>query len=118
MSGYHLQTVVARQLSGSGVVTEEWSYRDRISGEPRPLDVFAHRRLKAGSVKCDISLNLLIECKKSDLPYIFFEAATAHGSNRALVRISDQTEHPIRSKPYTRFGPNRTAFRWKPDTNS
>lgn len=29
----------------------------------------------------------------------------------------DQTEHPIRSKPYTRFGPNRTAFRWKPNTS-
>lgn len=74
-SGYPLQTVVARQLYESFHVVEEWGYIDRTSQEHRSLDVFAHRRLGSASSRLEPSLTLLVECKRSDLPYIFFAAA-------------------------------------------
>lgn len=74
-SGYPLQTVVARQLNDSFEVVEEWGYVDRTTQEHRSLDVFAHRRLTATSRQLEPSLALLVECKRSDLPYVFFAAA-------------------------------------------
>jgi len=74
-SGYPLQTVVARELSADFGVTEEWGYVDRASQEHRSLDVFAFKRLSVASERLEPSLTMLIECKRSDMPYVFFAAA-------------------------------------------
>ncbi len=77
-SGYPLQTVVAAHLrSAFNPVHEEWSYIDSDTGQFRTMDVFARKhvdvnRLPTEDEQVMASLCLLIECKKSDLPYIFF----------------------------------------------
>jgi len=75
VSGYPLQTVVALKLQSRFEVTEEWDFVDRTSGEHRSLDLFAHGRLDSNSEHLMPALNLLIECKRSELPYVFFQAA-------------------------------------------
>ena len=73
-SGFPLQGVVAHLLRSKYGVTEEWSYVDRDSEGLRSLDVFAFRNLSdAGSVTPYAAL--LIECKSSIHPYVFFQNA-------------------------------------------
>lgn len=74
-SGYPLQTVVARELSKDFDVDEEWGYVDRHSAEQRALDIFARRPLETKSSRLEPQLVLLIECKRSDMPHVFFQAA-------------------------------------------
>ena len=73
-SGYPLQRVVAEELLCDFRVTEEWGYLDRESKEHRTLDVFGFRRLSE-KTGLWLSTALLVECKRSELPYVFFEAA-------------------------------------------
>lgn len=74
LSGYPLQQIVAQHLASDFSITEEWGYLDRESGEHRALDVFARRDVsKTNQLWVDVAL--LVECKRSDLPYVFFEAA-------------------------------------------
>lgn len=77
MSGYPLQSVVANKLNQQFGVTEEWGYIDRDSKEHRSLDIFAFKSLiedQASSVQP--SLVLLVECKRSMHPYVFFKNVT------------------------------------------
>lgn len=79
-SGYPLQTLVAAQLEDMFGIVEEWGYVDRKTDKQRTLDVFAYRRgtgAFSGNV-APLSVALLIECKKSSLPYIFFQTVTKH----------------------------------------
>jgi hypothetical protein len=71
-SGYPLQGVVADKLKSTFGVTEEWGYIDRDTQEHRSLDVFAFRKLATdGEVQpCVV---LLVECKRSRHPYVFFQ---------------------------------------------
>jgi hypothetical protein len=73
-SGYPLQRVVAQELLCDFRVTEEWGYLDRESKEHRTLDVFGFRLLSE-TTGLRLSTVLLVECKRSDLPHMFFEAA-------------------------------------------
>ena len=73
-SGYPFQRVVAEQLLGVFQVTEEWGYVDRERNERRALDVFAFKRLRE-TTRLWVDLALLVECKRSDLPFVFFAAA-------------------------------------------
>jgi hypothetical protein len=79
-SGYPLQTIIASSLRMDFGVQEEWSFIDNDSGALRTLDVLASRRLydwqNEGQSFIRPTLNLLIECKQSDLPFIFFMTAT------------------------------------------
>ncbi len=77
-SGYPLQSVVADRLVKRGFdVTEEWGYSDRDTGEPRTLDVIASLDQRF-DLRAPVrpGILLMIECKKSDHPYIFFRAVT------------------------------------------
>jgi hypothetical protein len=77
-SGYPLQIEVAQTLSEIGCwVTEEWGYEDRTTGEHRALDVYGDFFL-ARSPDFNVYLTLLTECKRSDLPYVFFVPASLH----------------------------------------
>ena len=70
-SGYPLQGMIASKLRDSAFsVTEEWGFSDRDTNGPRTLDLAAYRPLKLENVAP--GLLLLIECKKSIHPYVFF----------------------------------------------
>ncbi|MGA9393662.1 MAG: hypothetical protein WBV69_24735 [Candidatus Sulfotelmatobacter sp.] len=70
-SGYPLQGVVAYGLKGSFRVAEEWGYIDRDTKEHRSLDIFASKMTPAeGTVQPGLAL--LVECKRSINPYVFF----------------------------------------------
>lgn len=74
-SGYPLQTIIANKLRKKFYCQEEWSFIDRKTKEIRSLDIMAQTELydfKKGQPKVRPTLNLLIECKQSELPYIFF----------------------------------------------
>ncbi|WFE25777.1 hypothetical protein O7623_20720 [Solwaraspora sp. WMMD791] len=88
-SGYPLQTAVAdalqRLLDGIGnygALQEEWAFIDSESGQTRSIDVFfetsLYRRKNGFEDRIPVhpSLNLLVECKQSKLPYIFFVRPT------------------------------------------
>ncbi len=73
-SGYPLQNVIAESLIKEFYINEEWSYIDRDTKELRTIDILAYKNLYKRDIDSRVRpiLNLLIECKKSDLPYIFF----------------------------------------------
>lgn len=76
-SGYPLQTFIADVLRGKKLgVQEEWSFVDNDSGDLRALDIHAYTHLYDYKKKTRVrpQLDLLIECKQSDLPYMFFAA--------------------------------------------
>jgi hypothetical protein len=70
-SGYPLQGIIADKLKGDFGVSEEWGYIDRDTKEHRSLDIFAYKRVVVDSA-AQASLALLIECKRSINPYVFF----------------------------------------------
>jgi hypothetical protein len=76
-SGYPLQTIVARSLSDTFHVREEWSFVDDDTEELRTLDILATRGFYDAAEHSRVrpTLDLLIECKQSDLPYVFFLAS-------------------------------------------
>lgn len=75
-SGYPLQTVVAQALLPRFKVIEEWGYSDRDTQDHRSLDLFTSYTItKRPGSQLTPTLALLIECKRSALPYLFFSAA-------------------------------------------
>ncbi len=75
-SGYPLQHRIALMLKSEFQLAEEWGYSDRDSNEPRSLDLMARRRITSDPGRpVQLSVALLIECKRSDLPIVFFQAA-------------------------------------------
>ena len=74
LSGYPLQRVAAELLVDNFDVTEEWGFRDRETNDHRSLDLFAFREV-ATTAHLRLGAVLLVECKKSELPFVFFEAA-------------------------------------------
>jgi len=78
-SGYPLQTEIANSLRSNFTVQDEWGYIDRDTRELRTIDIFAQRTLYdiyGEQPRVRPILNLLIECKQSDLPYIFLLSPT------------------------------------------
>jgi hypothetical protein len=74
-SGYPLQTIISNKLRPTFYVKEEWSFIDRDTNTLRTLDILAERKLfpdSPNSARVRPTLDLLIECKKSELPYVFF----------------------------------------------
>ena len=72
-SGFPLQIVVAQILTKfSANITEEWSYIDRDTKELRSLDLFTNDALPSALETVGPRLQLLIECKRSRLPWVFF----------------------------------------------
>lgn len=74
-SGYPLQTIIAQRLqSYVQIIRDEWSYLDRESSQIRTTDISAEKWLfDIGSEDfLRPMLDLIIECKTSELPYVFF----------------------------------------------
>jgi len=77
ISGYPLQGMVAKMLGNQFDVTEEWGYIDAETKEHRSLDLFAGRALTAaesGPSAVHPRIALMIECKRSRHPYVFFRS--------------------------------------------
>lgn len=76
ISGYPLQTLAANLLAPSFQIVEEWTYEDEERGEIRSLDLYAVRLLYERESAAELQtlplVELLIECKRSQLPYVFF----------------------------------------------
>jgi hypothetical protein len=71
-SGYPLQGIVADKLNGEFTIVEEWGFIDRDTQEHRSLDVFAFKIMPTeGEIRPCVAL--LIECKRSIHPYVFFK---------------------------------------------
>ncbi|MBU3217805.1 hypothetical protein LL033_10020 [Clostridium estertheticum] len=89
-SGYPLQTISASKLVKDFSITQEWSYVDKDTGALRTLDIFAQKDLYSHTEKHQHrvrpALNLLIECKQSELPYIFFlDTEITHAYNFPVI---------------------------------
>jgi hypothetical protein len=130
LSGYPLQAIVASKLKDKYSVTEEWGYIYSDTKEHRCLDLFAYHSFTEdglGSVKP--SVVLLIECKRSRHPYIFFQEVdnrhidnfpTIAGLTHGTVELQDRTnknfrEFPVATvldldtHPFVNPGPSRCA---------
>jgi hypothetical protein len=90
-SGYPFQAEIADHVrtklseTEGSEVQEEWAYIDSDAGGVRSLDVFVEAPLHSTDdvlkrkKKIRPYLNVLIECKQSELPYIFFLRANSAG---------------------------------------
>jgi hypothetical protein len=114
-SGYPLQTMVAQVLSEAFKIEEEWSYIDSDSGSLRAIDLLASKSMFGeGRKRLRPILDLLIECKQSELPFVFF---ISQGS-------SLQDEFPIIGGLHSdtievqtdKRGKNRSTFHIRPTT--
>jgi hypothetical protein len=99
-SGYPIQTIVATTLRGAGFeVAEEWVFADSDSGQVRALDLFASRSLfdirSEGDRRVRPELVLLIECKRSTMPYVFFESETRPGRGGRAMQVAGLHEDRI-----------------------
>jgi hypothetical protein len=72
VSGYPLQSLVAQELASRFEVIEEWGYTDRTTKEHRTLDIYAFCQLGEDTGVGRPRLHLLVECKRSNLPFVFF----------------------------------------------
>ncbi len=79
-SGYPLQGIVATKLLKLDFhITEEWGFPDRESNHSRTLDLIAYAALaKMDGANVYPGLRLLIECKRSVHPYVFFHTLSHH----------------------------------------
>lgn len=74
-SGYPLQTIICEQLSKLFYVWEEWSFIDRDLNQEKSIDLLAQLNLfeyEKPQKRIRPTLNLILNCKRSDFPYIFF----------------------------------------------
>lgn len=76
-SGYPLQVLVQEKLANDYYLQPEWGFRDRFTGDTRAIDLYAHRELCASEdvyriVVVRPTLDLIIECKRSSLPWLLF----------------------------------------------
>jgi hypothetical protein len=81
-SGFPLQTRVANILRTEFHLEEEWSFEDSQTKTLRTLDILGQKYLyeleEHGQPRARPMLSMLIECKQSDLPYVFFAGAKTH----------------------------------------
>jgi hypothetical protein len=85
-SGYPLQMIISRYLREAlgdvNQVKEEWGYLDQDSNQTRTLDILTEKPLydihDNSHPRIRPALTLLVECKQSELPYIFFLSESSH----------------------------------------
>lgn len=78
-SGYPLQTYVAHTLRDlEFTVSPEWSFIDRDTQNLRSMDLHATLRLyeRGDQTRARPAIDLVVECKQSELPFVFFTGET------------------------------------------
>ncbi|MEU9186159.1 hypothetical protein AB0D14_16735 [Streptomyces sp. NPDC048484] len=99
-SGYPLQAEISNSLARQftdldlpAKIQEEWAYLDKETDSVRALDVFAEIYLndstESGCARSAFSpqLHMLIECKQSELPYVFFLRGTPPGTDAEFPEL-------------------------------
>ena len=87
-SGYPLQTIAASALAKRDfVVQEEWAYRDPETDTRRAVDLVSEWKTPQTPHETDagsstLTLSLIMECKQSQSPYVFFESVNSLPSDR------------------------------------
>ena len=128
LSGYPLQTRIGRKLRQLGFsISPEWSFVDRDTEELRCIDLRASKRFddRMPGVRTRPHLDLLIECKQSQLPIVFFlEEGPQYNpqfpylvglaSSRLTVR-TDDTLDTWRMTPQVALGLHQDRFATYPD---
>lgn len=123
-SGFPLQTQVASKLMKKFGVQEEWAYIDESSEELRTIDILAYKRFWTQTPRHPYvrpNLKLLIECKKSNQPYVFFLMANQQqnvwdfpiitGLKQDKITIkSDDTRSTLTTKITHCLGVDKTSF--------
>lgn len=89
-SGYPLQSIVSSVLRKSFSVQQEWSFIDSDTKELRALDILATQELwdwRGGEPQPRVrpQLDLLVECKQSLLPYVFFKSSPNQSAHFPLI---------------------------------
>lgn len=130
-SGYPLQSAIVDRLGrhfpmlgARSFIQEEWTYIDLDSGEVRAIDAlvdFTSPTQEADDGKRAVTpcLNLVVECKQSALPYVFFlrhvplsdrlgfpEVAGLKSDILPIFfgRLDDKTLEQVKSGPFPGFG--------------
>ena len=78
-SGYPLQLVISELLRSAFSLQHEWSFIDQETKKVRNMDILASKYLwdfTNYETRVRPELNLIIECKQSELPYVFFITPT------------------------------------------
>jgi hypothetical protein len=104
-SGYPFQAEVAHDLrstlsnlGGRFFIQEEWVFVDSETEQARALDVWARVPLigsgdqKTRGARFPPHLNMLIECKQSELPYVFFLRSELSGENLNFPEIAGMVD--------------------------
>lgn len=88
-SGYPLQIRLANELRPDFQTQPEWGFLDRHTSAMRAIDLMATKQLydreTAPGLRVRPHLVLLIECKRSDMPYIFFDDGSESRGDFPLV---------------------------------
>lgn len=98
-SGYPFQATVANVLRDSFdqsenyvTIQEEWAFLDSETNQVRSIDVFAEMRLGKHPgprlLRARPYLNMLVECKQSEMPYIFFLRGESPGLHYDFPEIA------------------------------
>ncbi|WP_151775497.1 hypothetical protein [Streptomyces abyssomicinicus] len=114
-SGYPFQAVIAEVFRESSLrdagqleIQEEWAYVDRESGETRSVDLFVNTVFRHGyehpESKIRASLSLVVECKQSELPYIFFLRHSPPTSRSTFPEFGGLNSTDIRVFPEGELG--------------
>lgn len=124
-SGYPFQAVVAETIRTSPLgnisdlhIQEEWAYIDRETGQARSIDILIDGRFKHENAerksKLGPRLNVLVECKQSDLPYIFFLRHSPPSSRNNFPEIFglDHQQLRIFTNEAEEEGKDRRSFSW------
>lgn len=84
-SGYPLQTVVGRMMREVFDLQPEWGFFDRTTNAMRAIDLLAQHDLAshAANAPKQIRPHLVVpvECKRSELPYVFFSSEGSMHAN-------------------------------------
>jgi len=94
-SGYPLQTHVAHVLRDRGFgVSPEWSFIDRDTNDLRSMDLRASLRLyeRGDQTRARPAIDLVIECKQSELPFVFFTGESLPWSARLPFIVGLKTD--------------------------
>jgi hypothetical protein len=80
-SGYPLQLEVANFLKENFEIEEEWAFPDSETNTTRTIDIVATHRFPwdESQPRARPAIAFVIECKQSDLPYVFFLSDNKHG---------------------------------------
>jgi hypothetical protein len=108
-TGYPTEVVSSSILQQQGWgVTHNPSYRDDLEGSNREYDIRAYKSWRYGSAEEDsksLDVFLLIECKKSEKPWVFFTTNESHNGLRlgSFLHTTAKWLFTSREKSHTRI---------------